>query len=153
MATDQKTPITILVAEDDDDDFLLMERAFKKIRLNNTIERVSNGQELLDYLRCQGSFSDVSTHPAPHLILLDLNMPLMDGREALEKIKSDESLRHFVVIVLTTSQQEEDRMKSYKYGANSFIRKPVKYDAFIEAVRILNRYWFEIVDLPEPKPC
>lgn len=135
----------ILVAEDDDDDYLLTEQALKHEHLLNPIRRVCDGEELLAYLRDLGVGS---SNPTPALILLDLNMPRKDGREALREIKSDPALRSFPVVVLTTSRAEEDIVRSYQLGVNSFISKPVTFQGLVEAVRILGRYWFELVELP-----
>ena len=116
-----------------------MERAFKVLNLSKQIVRVRDGQELVDYLR---------NPPHPDLILLDLNMPIKDGREALQEIKSNEWLRDIPVIVLTTSKSEEDVIHTYRLGVNSFIRKPARQKEFVEMIRSLSRYWFETVELP-----
>ena len=137
----------ILVAEDDDDDYLLTEQALQYEHLLNPIRRVVDGVELMDYLRHQGAFP-LPESPPPSLILLDLNMPRKDGREALREIKSDEKLRQYPVVVLTTSRAEEDVIRSYQLGVNSFIAKPVTFQGLVEAVRILGHYWFELVRLP-----
>lgn len=142
------TPIRILLAEDDDDDYLLTTQAFRDSRLVNAIHRVHDGVELLEYLRREGGYSDPLTSPSPSLIVLDLNMPRMDGREALRAIKADARLRHFPVVVLTTSRAQEDIVRSYDLGVNSFISKPVTFHGLVEAVKVLGRYWFEIVELP-----
>lgn len=131
----------ILVAEDDDEDFNLTERAFKKLRLSRKIVRVKNGQELIDYLRNGKS-------PRPDLVLLDLNMPIKDGREALQEIKSDERLKDIPVVVLTTSNSEEDVAHTYHLGVNSFIRKPFRHKELADMVRDLSHYWFTTVRLP-----
>jgi len=141
-------PITLLVAEDDDDDFLLARRALEGSRLANPIHRVRDGEELLDYLHHRSTYAAPGSSPAPALILLDLNMPRLDGREALRAIKSDARLRTIPVVVLTTSRAEEDVLRSYELGVNSFIRKPVTFDGLVEALAVIKRYWFEIVELP-----
>jgi two-component system, response regulator len=141
-------PATILIAEDDDDDFLLTKDALREAHCLNPLQRVSDGEELLDYLRRRGRFHDRNAYPRPALILLDLNMPRKDGREALREIKSDEALRRVPVVVLTTSKAEEDILRSYDLGVNSFIIKPVTFQGLVEAVGVLGRYWFELVELP-----
>ncbi len=137
-----------MLAEDDDDDFYLTERALKENRLRNVISRVKDGEELMRYLRHVGEFQADGGPREPSLILLDLNMPKMDGREALREIKSDPKLRHIPVVVLTTSQAEEDVVRSYQLGVNSFITKPVTFHGLVEAMKALGRYWFEVVELP-----
>ena|SRR5512146_2062678 len=138
----------ILVAEDDDDDFLLTEQALRKEHLLNPVRRVADGVELMQYLRHCGQNGDQRANPVPSLILLDLNMPRKDGREALREIKSDEKLRRYPVVVLTTSRADEDVVRSYQLGVNSFITKPVTFQGLMEAVRLLGRYWFQLVELP-----
>ncbi len=135
-------PITILMADDDSDDRELTRDAFQESHLANDLRFVEDGEELLEYLRGQGKYLDA---PRPSLILLDLNMPRKDGREALKEIKSDPRLRNIPVIVLTTSEAEEDIYKSYDLGANSYIRKPVTFEALLTIIRTIERYWFEIV--------
>ena len=139
--------VRILLAEDDDDDFFLTEQALKQNRLRNEVRRVRDGEELMDYLRHEGAFSQ-SEELEPSLILLDLNMPRKDGREALHEIKADPRLRHIPVVVLTTSRAEEDVVRSYEYGVNSFISKPVTFQGLVDAMKALGRYWFEVVELP-----
>jgi len=146
---DKKNNIVILMADDDEDDQLMARDAFETNRLHNVLYFVKDGIELMDYLRRQGNFSDPSTSPRPGLILLDLNMPLMDGREALKEIKSDPELRSIPVVVLTTSSAEEDIIKTYEYGVNSFITKPVTFQGLVEVIKQTGIYWFEIVELPD----
>lgn len=144
-----KQGIVILMADDDDDDFLLTQKALKQSKLLNTLCRVRDGEELLEYLRRQGKYSEETTEcPRPGVILLDLNMPRKDGREALKEIKSDDKLREIPVVVFTTSKAEEDIYRSYQLGVNSFITKPVTFDALIHVMQTLGKYWFEIVELP-----
>lgn len=143
-----KQGIVILMADDDDDDFLLTEKALKQSKLLNTLCRVKDGEELLEYLRGEGNYTYTESRPRPGVILLDLNMPRKDGREALKEIKSDENLRDIPVVVFTTSKAEEDIYKSYQLGVNSFITKPVTFDGLIKVMQTLGRYWFEIVELP-----
>lgn len=149
--TDSTKPITILLADDDPDDRRLTQDAFEESRLANDLRFVEDGQELLDYLRRQGRFEAAGAAPRPGLILLDLNMPKLDGREALQAIKADPTLRSIPIVVLTTSKSEEDVFRSYDLGVNSFITKPVSFKSLVEVVRILGRYWFEIVELPAPQ--
>lgn len=141
-------PITILLADDDPDDRRLTQDALAESRLANDLRCVEDGQELLDYLRRDGRFGSPDAAPRPGLILLDLNMPRMDGREALEAIKADPGLRSIPIVVLTTSKSEEDVFRSYDLGVNSFITKPVSFQGLVEVVRVLGHYWFEIVELP-----
>jgi CheY-like chemotaxis protein len=140
--------ITILMADDDPDDRLLVKNAFKESRLANSMRFVEDGEELMDYLHRRGQYTDGQTSPRPGLILLDLNMPKKDGREALKEIKDDAGLREIPVVVLTTSQDEEDILRSYNLGANSYITKPVTFEGLVEVMKVLGRYWFEIVELP-----
>ena len=146
--TDGARAITILMADDDPDDRLLTAEALRESRLSNDLRFVENGEELLDYLRRRGRWADPSDSPRPGLVLLDLNMPRMDGREALAEIKADPELRRIPVVVLTTSRAEADVMRSYDLGANSFIAKPVTFGGLVDAMRALGRYWMETVELP-----
>jgi len=147
-ATRQTMPITILYAEDDEDDRLLAREALSESRLVNDLRFAENGEETLDYLYQRGKYSDAETSPRPGLILLDLNMPKIDGREVLRTIKSDPDLKRIPVVVLTTSKAEEDIIRSYDLGVNSFVTKPVTFEGLVEAVKQLGRYWLEIVVLP-----
>ena len=142
-------PITILVAEDDLDDRLLLTEAFRETRVANTVCFVDDGIELLNYLRRLGKYADPDPFPVPDIVLLDLNMPRRDGREALEDIKADALLRRMPVVILTTSKAEEDIVRSYDIGAAGYITKPVTFAALVEAVRGLAEYWVQIVKLPE----
>ncbi len=139
---------TILLADDDEDDRLLTKDAMIESHLLNPLVTVEDGEELLEYLRREGKYSDLSDSKLPGLILLDLNMPRKDGREALREIKSDPALCHIPIVVLTTSKAEEDIFRTYNSGVNSFITKPVKFEALVELMRHLGKYWFEIVSLP-----
>lgn len=143
----KKDPIVILMADDDDDDYLLTEKALKQSKLLNKLIRVSDGEELIDYLKGRGAYSGQKVE-RPGVILLDLNMPRKDGREALREIKSDDNLSDIPVVVFTTSKAEEDIYKSYQLGVNSFITKPVTFDNLIQVMQTLGKYWFEIVELP-----
>lgn len=140
--------VVILMADDDADDRTMTKEALEESKLTNEFRVVENGEELLDYLRRRGKFSDPSSSPRPGVILLDLNMPRMDGREALKEIKADPDLRRIPVVVLTTSKAEEDIYRTYDLGANSYIMKPVTFDGLVEVMRGLGRYWVEIVELP-----
>ena len=140
--------ICILLADDDPDDRLLTKRALTENHLTNRVEVVGDGEELMDYLHGRGSYADPDDAPTPGLILLDLNMPRKDGREALQEIKSDENLRRIPIIVLTTSQAEQDVVQSYDLGVNAFVSKPVTFDGLVEAVQALGHFWFDIVQLP-----
>ncbi|MFI5233139.1 MAG: response regulator [Gemmatimonadales bacterium] len=144
-----KIPITILVCDDDEDDRMLTQQALEDAHISNTIRFVEDGEQLLDYLYQRGAFGgEAGLAPRPGLILLDLNMPKLDGREALKTIKEDLSLRDIPVVVLSTSRLDEDVAKSYKLGVNSFITKPVTFSGLVEAMNVLGRYWLEIVELP-----
>lgn len=140
--------IIILMADDDDDDFLLAKKALKESKLLNTLHRVKDGEELLDYLKSRGEYENNPDYRRPGVILLDLNMPRKDGREALREIKSDPVLRDIPVVVFTTSKTEEDIYKSYQLGVNSFITKPVTFEGLLGVMQTLGKYWFEIVELP-----
>jgi CheY-like chemotaxis protein len=140
--------ITILMADDDPDDRLLVQDAFDEVHLNNQFAFVSNGIELMDYLNRRGDYAHLAGTPLPGLILLDLNMPKKDGREALKEIKEDPVLRTIPIVILTTSSAEEDILRTYDLGANSFIVKPVTFDKLVDIIRKVTNYWFEIVRLP-----
>ena len=147
MRTGRK-PIVILLADDDEEDRMLACDALTESRLSNHITCVTDGEDLMDYLHRRGKYAPPVEAPRPGLILLDLNMPKKDGREALREIKSDPDLRQISVVVLTTSKAEEDIYSSYDSGASSFISKPVTFEGLVEVMKGLGRYWFEIVDLP-----
>ena len=146
---DNARQVIFLMAEDDDDDRLMIKEAFQESRLANTLTFVADGVELLEYLRWQGKFKNVADFPCPDVILLDLNMPRKDGREALEEIKADPRLKHIPVVVLTTSKAEEDILRSYNIGAAGYITKPVTFEGLVEAVKGLGQYWVQIVCLPD----
>jgi len=141
-------PVTLLLAEDDPDDRLLARQALEKSRLVNDLRCVEDGEELLDYLRRRGKYADPKQSPRPGLILLDLNMPRKDGREALREIKSDPRLRAIPIVVLTTSKSDEDVARTYNLGVNSYITKPARFSALVEVMQAIGKYWFEIVELP-----
>jgi CheY-like chemotaxis protein len=148
MNANDKT-ITILIADDDADDRLMAKEALEECRLANHIDFVENGVELLDYLRARGNFADKGPARRPGVIILDLNMPKMDGREALREIKADPSLRRIPIVVMTTSKAEEDIYRTYDLGVNSFITKPVTFEGLVSVMRVLGSYWIEIVQLPD----
>lgn len=141
-------PITILMADDDEDDRLLAKDALEECRLANDLHFVTDGEDLMDYLYHRGKYTQLIKSPRPGLILLDLNMPKKDGREALQEIKADSELRPIPVIVLTTSKAEEDIYRTYNLGANSYISKPVTFESLVSVMKTLGKYWFEIVELP-----
>ena len=141
--------ITILIADDDADDRLMAQEALAECRLANHLEFVEDGVELLNYLRCKGRWAANGPAQRPGLIILDLNMPKMDGREALREIKADPSLRRIPVVVMTTSKAEEDIYRTNDLGVNSFITKPVTFEGLVSVMRAMGRYWIEIVELPD----
>jgi two-component system response regulator len=142
-------PVTILVADDDADDRQLIREAFDEAKLANDLRFVEDGVEVFEYLDRQGRFTEATVSPWPSLLLLDLNMPRMDGRKVLEKLKGEERYAPIRVIVMTTSQAEEDIVRSYQLAAASYITKPITFDALVQVVQALGRYWLEIVELPE----
>jgi two-component system, response regulator len=144
-----KTSQAILIIEDSPEDYEATLRAFTRSHLGNPIFHCDNGDDALDFLYHRGSFQDMKKYPRPGIILLDLNIPGTDGREALEIIKSSPELKTIPVIVLTTSDDRQDIEKCYRDGANSYIQKPVNLNKFIEAIERLKEYWFEITILPE----
>jgi CheY-like chemotaxis protein len=141
-------PITVLMADDDEDDRMMTREAFEESRLANDLRFVCDGEELLDYLKRRGAYADPASSPRPGLILLDLNMPRKDGREALQEIKADPELKTIRVVILTTSKAEEDILRTYNLSAASYITKPVTFAALAELVKTLGKYWLEIVELP-----
>lgn len=140
--------ISIVVADDDPDDRLMIEEAFEENCLNNHLAFAEDGEQLIDLLKGQGKYAGEGAVERVGVILLDLNMPRMDGREALKIIKADPKLCRIPVVVLTTSKAEEDILRTYDLGVSSFITKPVTFDALVEVVKVLGKYWFEIVALP-----
>lgn len=141
------TAITIVLADDDPDDRMLATEALAESRLANDLVCVADGEELMDYLLGRGAWAGRSG-ANPGLVLLDLNMPRKDGREALAEIKSHPDLRRIPVVVLTTSKAEEDIFRTYDLGVNSFVTKPVTFDGLVQVMAELGRYWLEIVELP-----
>ena len=143
-------PMVILMADDDADDRLLAQDALAECKLPSDLHFVENGEQLLDYLHRRGEYAKTAS-PRPGLILLDLNMPRKDGREALREIKLDPELRRIPVIVLTTSKADTDISQIYALGANSFISKPVDFESLVNVIRTLGQYWFKMVELPALK--
>lgn len=141
--------ITILMADDDEEDRMLTRKAFELNRVGNELRFVEDGEDLLDYLYQRGKYEGGAGAPRPGLILLDLNMPRLDGREALEVIKRDPALRRIPVVVMTTSEADQDIARSYDLGANSYVTKPVTFESLAQVIKALDQYWFEIVALPE----
>ncbi len=143
-----KRKLVVLMVDDDDDDYLLTKRALNGTRLSKGFRRVCDGEEMLDYLHRRGRYSGDPAAERPDVILLDLNMPRMDGRQALEALKSSQSLKDIPVVVFSTSKAEEDILRTYQLGVNSFITKPVTFDGLVAIMNNLGTYWFEVVELP-----
>jgi CheY-like chemotaxis protein len=141
-------PIRIVVADDDADDRMMIKDAFEEAKLGNPVDFVKDGVELMEYLNRQGEYKNLANQPFPGFILLDLNMPRKDGRTALKEIKESADLHRIPIVILTTSKAEEDIIKTYNLGVNSFICKPVSFDGLVEIVKTVGRYWIEIVALP-----
>lgn len=137
----------ILVADDDADDLFMLKEAFSSLKVDKEICNVENGEELLEFLHRKGKFSDANL-PSPKLILLDLNMPKVDGRECLKIIKADAELSKIPVIIFSTSNNPEDISHSYALGANSYIIKPYSYNELVEIIDMINKYWFTVVKIP-----
>jgi CheY-like chemotaxis protein len=140
--------VVILMAEDDPDDRFLTREALKEAHLANELRFVEDGEDLMDYLLSKGKYEETDSAPRPGIILLDLNMPRKDGREALKEIKDDPALRSIPVVVLTTSKAEEDILRSYDLGVSGYVTKPVTLHELIGVMKTLGQYWFEIVELP-----
>lgn len=145
----QPRAITILLADDDAEDRILAEDALRECGLADRLRFVENGEELLAYLRRQGRYAGPGAAPRPGLILLDLNMPRMDGREALRALKADPALRRIPVVVMTTSKAEEDIYRTYDLGVSSYVAKPVSFEALVGVMRAIGLYWFDTVLLPD----
>jgi len=143
--TDPGHPIDVLLVEDDPGDELMTREAFEDNKIGNTLHVVRDGEEALDFLYRRGAHQEA---PRPDLILLDLNLPKYDGRQVLEKVKSDADLTDIPVVVLTTSAAEEDILRSYKLHANAYVTKPVDLDQFIRAVRQIDEFFVQVVRLP-----
>lgn len=147
--TKPPVPVTIVIADDDEEDRELARRALMQSRLANNVVFVEDGEQLLEYLTRRGRYSEPGSAPTASLILLDLKMPRVDGFEALRAIKENKDLRHIPVVALTTSDADEDIARTYALGVNSFIQKPVTFSGLVEAMTTMGKYWFELVELPE----
>jgi len=141
--------LVILMADDDEDDCLLAKKALEESNIAAQLRFVKDGEELMDYLCCKGDYFDEKERPKPDIILLDLNMPKMNGLEALKTIKAEPMLCHIPVIMLTTSKSGHDICNCYTLGANSFITKPASFKGLVETMEIIEKYWFEVVVLPK----
>jgi two-component system, response regulator len=149
MMPDNAQKVVILLADDNANDRAMTRKALDKNRLANDFYTVADGEELMDFLHHRGRYAPPALSPTPGLILLDLHMPKKDGWEALAEIKADSTLRRIPVVVITTSQAEEDVVRAYDLGSNSFISKPITLVGLVEAMSVLGQYWFQIVTLPE----
>jgi two-component system response regulator len=148
MMTNERKPITILLADDDPDDRMLAKDAFDESCLANDLRCVEDGEQLMDYLHRDGAYANPADSPWPGVILLDLNMPRKDGREALKEIKADPRFRRIPIVVLTTSTAEEDICRTYDLGISSFITKPVTFEGLVNVMKTFGKYWIEIVEIP-----
>ena len=148
MISDNLQPVKILLVEDNVQDIEITQRAFAKGRVRNELTVVRDGEEALDYLYHRGKYQDPATSPRPGMILLDLNLPKLGGLEVLQQIKKDDQLKPIPVIVLTVSQREEDVVRSYDLGVNTYIQKPVEFDNFMRVVNAVHEYWILIATLP-----
>ena len=148
MRKNIRKPAVILMAEDDPDDRLLSKEALAEANVNYDLRFVMDGEELLDYLCSRDEYQNSEHAPRPDLILLDLNMPRKDGREALQEIKADPQLWSIPVVVLTTSRSEEDVVRSYDLGVSGYVTKPVRFEKLVEVMKTIGKYWFEMVELP-----
>lgn len=146
--SDRSAAFTVLMVDDDPDDRFLALEALDEARVNTDLRFVNDGKALLDYLHRRGEYEGDAVAPRPCLILLDLNMPRMDGREALRQIKADPDLRRIPIVVLTTSSSEDDVRQCYDLGANAYVTKPMSFDGLVEVMRTLDAFWFNVVQLP-----
>ena len=144
----KERPFTILMAEDNEHDIIATKRAFKTHNIKNPLHIVNDGEECLDYLYKRGKYAEPGSAPRPSILLLDIRMPKMNGLAVLKHIREDESLKLLPVVILTVSKEEEDKIASYQLGANAFIKKPVEFENFAEAIRRVNLFW-EVVELVE----
>ena len=138
-------PIEVLLVEDDPGDVLMTQEAFRDYKIANNLNVVTNGEDAISYLRKEGAFANAI---APDLVLLDLNLPRRDGREVLREVKSDANLRRIPIVVLTTSDAEDDVLRSYELHANAYVRKPVDFEQFVAAVRAIDNFFISVVRLP-----
>lgn len=148
MTTAPGEKLKILMVDDDPEDVFLTKHAFRKGRVENDFRSVSNGKQLLEYLRNEGQFADRKAHPRPNIVLLDINMPIMNGFEALEEIRKDPDISDVPVVIMTTSREHVDISRGYSIGASSYIAKPVTPAAMTEVVEVISNYWFKIAELP-----
>ena len=148
MISDNFQPVKILLVEDNVQDIEITQRAFAKGRVRNELTVVRDGEAAIDYLYHRGKYQDPATSPRPGMILLDLNLPKVGGLEVLQQIKKDDHLKQIPVIVLTVSQREEDIVRSYDLGVNTYIQKPVEFDNFMRVVNAVHEYWILIATLP-----
>lgn len=148
LRNDPRTPFTIIMADDDEDDRLLAQDALEATGSNYLCHTVADGQELLDYLRCEGKYVLNETCDLPSVILLDLNMPILDGRETLKQLKNDPLLCSIPVVILSTSADDEDVGKSYRLGASSYMVKPSDFGSLVSMMKSFNAYWFETASIP-----
>jgi CheY-like chemotaxis protein len=149
MIESLSTPQSILIVEDSEDDYEATLRAFKKVNLHNPVFWCRSGDDALSYLKSENPLTGGKNHSMPGLILLDLNMPGLDGRKTLQLVKQDEKLKRIPVIILTTSADERDIRRCYEMGANTYLQKPVSFEGLIESIKRLKAYWFEIALLPK----
>ncbi len=143
-----KKPFVVLMAEDNEHDIIATKRAWKKNNIVNPLYIVNDGEECMDYLYQRGKYAESDSAPKPSILLLDIKMPKMDGLAVLKQIREDKELHRLPVIILTTSKDEEDRIRSYDLGVNAYIHKPVGFQSFSDAVKAINLFW-ELVELPE----
>ena len=141
-------PAVILLVEDDKGDQEITRRALERAKIRNDLYLVEDGEEALNYLFREGSYADSSKSPRPDLVLLDLNLPKIDGRVVLERIRSSPKLKRLIVVIMTTSKQEEDIVRSYELGVNSYITKPMDFEQFAKIIQEVGHYWFQVVVLP-----
>lgn len=148
MRQDPRRPLIVLMADDDEDDRLLAREAMAEARLPGAFHSVPDGEHLLAYLYRLDQYADAARAPRPGLILLDFNMPRMDGREALRRIRAAPEFRAIPVVVMTTSRAQSDVTRGYELGANTVISKPVSFEGMVDIMRALGRYWFDVAELP-----
>ncbi|ANQ49708.2 response regulator [Flammeovirga sp. MY04] len=143
------TPMNIICAEDDPDDRMMTQEAFDECELKGDLTFVENGEELMSYLNRNNQFQELENQCLPDLILLDLNMPKKDGKDCICEIKKDPTLKKIPIVVLTTSNDEDDILKTYNLGVSSYITKPVQFDAMVDIFKTIHQYWFNTVRLPK----
>ena len=148
MGSNNKHLVSIVVADDDSDDREMIREAMRENKVLNEVIFVEDGEQLLNYLHREGKYVDKEKFPRPGIILLDLNMPKKDGREALREIKSHPDFKRIPVVILTTSNSDEDILRMYNLGVNCFITKPVTFESLVNVIKTLGKYWFEVVELP-----